>query len=386
MNPINLIHNAKIVLPNKTINNGWIEIEDGRIKAVGEGQITAKNSDALSVNGLTVLPGFIDVHVHGGANAEAMDATPEALETMSRFYAEHGVTSYLATTWTDTRERIYAALCNIKDYMSGPIHGARVFGAHLEGPYLNPEKCGAQNVDNIRRAERDEALSFLDIEVIKLVALAPEYPENHWLIEECVKRGITVSAAHTAATYEDMLHAFELGVRQTTHTFNAMPSLHHRLPGLLGVALTNDAIKTELIADTIHVHPAVMNILYRAKGLENIILISDAIRSAGMSDGQYNIDERTVTVKDGVVRLPDGTLAGSTLTMDRALKNFIEASGTTLDTAWRAASLNPAKAQGIDTERGSIEINKFADFAIVDNDLKVYYTLVEGQLVYQKGT
>src|SRR4051794_30567006 len=309
--------------PTAQIERGWLLTRDHSIAALGWGD-PPENTDAQVIDaaGQTLLPGFIDVHVHGGAGTEAMDATRDALCMMAQFYARHGVTSFLTTTWTDSRSRIQAALEAIAAAQGQQPNGATILGAHVEGPYLNPARCGAQSTTYIRRAEREEGLAFLDTGVVRLMALAPEYAENHWLIRECVRRGITVSAAHTAATYEDMQAAVAMGLTQGTHTGNAMTGLHHREPGTLGAVLTMREIRAELIADNIHIHPAVMHLIYLAKGANGVILITDAIRGAGMPDGEYQIDDRTVTIKDGIVSLPNGTLAGSTLTMDRAVRNF----------------------------------------------------------------
>ncbi len=371
-----------IDIPSHQINNGWLLVDGEKIARFGQ-DTPPPADEVINGHGLHLLPGFIDLHVHGGANHDTMDATPEALHQMARFYAQHGVTSFLATTWTDTTERIAAALQNIKDNIGTYDDGATLIGAHLEGPYLNPEKGGAQNTDYIRRAHHEEALNFLDFDVIKLLALAPEYTENHWLIAECRARGITISAAHTAATYEQIKHAVMLGITQSTHTFNAMQGLHHRQPGMIGAVMTTPAIRCELIADNIHVHPAAMHALYLTKGATGIILISDAIRSGGMPDGDYQIDERVVTVKDGVVVLPDGTLAGSTLTMNTALYNFIQATGGTLGELWRTSSYNAACAIGIDDHTGSIEAGKDADLVLVDARINVYMTIAKGKIVYQ---
>jgi len=330
----------------------------------------------------TLLPGFIDVHVHGGAGSEAMDATPAALNTMSAFYAKHGVTSFLATTWTDSRERIQAALENIAALRGTRMDGAALIGAHVEGPFLNPARCGAQSTTYIRRAGREEALAFLDTGVVKLMALAPEYPENHWLIRECAQRGIAVSAAHTAANYTEMCAAVEMGLRQTTHTYNAMTGLHHREPGTLGAALVLSELRCELIADNIHVHPAAMKLVWLAKGKDGVILITDAIRGAGMPDGDYPIDDRIITIKDGAVRLPDGTLAGSALTFDHALRNFMAATGEPLERVWQTSSLNAARSIGVADRKGSIEIGKDADLILVDEHINVLMTMVEGRIVF----
>ncbi|MCZ2096976.1 MAG: amidohydrolase family protein [Anaerolineae bacterium] len=249
-----LITDAELMTPTARIPRGWLLVRDHAIAALGYGDAPdGIDAERIDGAGKILLPGFVDVHVHGAAGSEAMDATADALRTMAQFYAAHGVTSFLATTWTDSRPHIEAALQAIAAARGRQPGGATLLGAHLEGPYLNPARCGAQSTTYIRRANRDEALAFLDTGTIRLLALAPEYPENHWLIRECVRRGIPVSAAHTAATYEEMRAAVAMGLTQTTHTGNAMTGLHHREPGTLGAALTLPEIKAELIADNIHI-------------------------------------------------------------------------------------------------------------------------------------
>lgn len=378
-----LIQNAQIVTPAGLIPKGWLRVEGQKIVHIAAGD-APETETAIDAQGNYLLPGFIDVHVHGGVGHEAMDATPEAIQHMARFYAQHGVTSFLATTWTDTRKRIQAALETIAALVGTQPDGATLLGAHVEGPYLNPEKCGAQNLSYIRRADREEALAWLDLNVVRLLALAPEYEENHWLIEACVKRGITVSAAHTSARYADMQKAVSLGLTQTTHTYNAMTPLSHREPGVVGAAMTMPELRCELIADNIHVHPAAMNILYQTKGADKIILITDAVRGAGMPEGDYTIDERTITVKDGAVRLPDGTLAGSILTMETALCNLMRATGDSISTLWRTASLNAAQAIGVADRKGSLEVGKDADFVLVNPYVEVLLTVAEGRIVFQR--
>ncbi len=380
-----LFTHAQLITPTRHIASGWLLAREHKIAALGEGDAPdSLDAEVIDAAGRTLLPGFIDVHVHGGAGSEAMDATRDALGTMAQFYAQHGVTAFLATTWTDSRARIQSALETIAAAQGRQPNGATLIGAHVEGPYVNPERCGAQSTTYIRRAERDEALAFLDTGCIRLMALAPEFPENHWLIRECVRRGITVSAAHTAATYEQMQAAVALGVTQATHTGNAMTGLHHREPGTLGAVLTLPQINAELIADNIHVHPAVIDLIYLAKGANGVILITDAIRGAGMPDGEYSIDERTITIRDGVVRLPSGTLAGSTLTMDRALRNFVAATGEPLAAVWQASSLNAARAVGVSARKGSLEVGKDADLVLVDGDINVQMTVAEGEIVYRR--
>ena len=377
------ISNARLVTV-AGVMDGNLHAEAGQIVALGAFRIPEGVRVVDAGNGW-LLPGFIDVHVHGGVGREAMDADPDGLRQLARFYAEHGVTSFLPTTWTAPHEDIMAALETIAVVQQEGTGGAAILGAHVEGPYLNPARCGAQDSRQIRRAGRDEALAILDTGIIRLLALAPEYPENHWLIDECARRGVTVSAAHTAATYADMQQAVALGLSQTTHTYNAMTGLHHREPGTLGAALTMDSISCELIADNVHVHPAAMNLLYRAKGPDRTLLITDAVRGAGLPEGtSYDQDGRPVVVRDGAAYLPGDTLAGSTLTMDRALRNFIAATGAPLEVVWPTTSRTAARQLGLDGRKGSLEDGKDADLVLLDANLDVRFTVVGGQVVYER--
>ncbi len=363
---------------------GWLLCEGRAIKAIGHGDVPAfESADTIDAHGLTLLPGFIDVHVHGAVGHETMDANPDGLRSQARFYAQHGVTSFLATTWTEPRERIMTALENVVEMQGPQPDGATILGAHLEGPFINAERRGAQRAEDVRRATRDEALAFLNLGVIRLTTVAPEFQENEWFIQECVRRGVTVSIGHTAATYEQVRQAVSLGATHATHTYSAMTGLNHRQPGTVGGVLTSPEINCELIADNIHVHPAAMQILLACKGADRVILITDAVRAAGLPDGEYPIDNRTVTVKDGAVRLPDGTLAGSTLTMDAALRNFMQAVGQPLDAIWQTSSLNAARAIHVSDRKGSLEVGKDADLVLVDDQINVHLTVVEGRVVYR---
>jgi len=381
-----LIHHARLFTPQQPGRTGWLLVEGGQIRSLGFGQApdfegvsSLQRVDAL---GDILLPGFIDLHVHGAMGHELMDASPTGLETMARFFASHGVTSFLATTWTSSREPIMKAL-ELVEEMRGPIHdGATLLGVHLEGPYLHPDRCGAQEVTHIRRAKREEALAFLDTGVIRLLALAPEFEENEWLIDECVKRGITVSAAHTTASYEQMQMAVARGVSHVTHTFNAMQPLGHREPGTVGAALTLPQLSCELIADNVHVHPAAQKILVDSKTPAGVILITDSIRPAGLPAGDYMLDDRPVNNRTGAVRLADGTLAGSILTMERALQNICAATNRSLAEMWPASSLNAARAIGISSCKGSLEVGKDADLVLLDDSFKVHLTIAQGEIVF----
>jgi N-acetylglucosamine-6-phosphate deacetylase len=383
-----LIQNARLFTPNHAGLPGWLLVERGLIRAIGFGNTPDFSPDAsiksLDAQGDNLLPGFIDLHVHGAMGHEVMDASPSGLEDMARFYASHGVTSFLATTWTASRPSIMKALQLVKQ-MQGQIRGgATLLGAHLEGPYLNPARCGAQDVNLIRRAEKEEALEFLETGVIRLLALAPEYDENRWLIDECVRRGITVAAAHTTANYEQMQKAAEHGVTHLTHSFNAMQGLGHRELGTIGAAMTLPQISCELIADNIHVHPAAQKILVDVKSPAGVILVTDGIRAAGLPDGEYMLDERSIHIQNGAVRLSNGTLAGSVLTMERALQNVCTATGRSLAELWMMSSLNAARAIGVSSCKGSLEVGKDADLILLDEAFNVNLTVVKGEIAFSK--
>lgn len=368
---------------------GWLLTGGKHIQHMGSGRAPdfhdGEVTRTIDCSGLNVLPGFIDLHVHGACGHEAMDASPDGLQTMARFYAQHGVTSFLPTTWTQSHAAIKQALDVITE-LTGPVkNGATILGAQMEGPYLNASKSGAQAPQFIRRADRSEAADYLDNNQVKLLALAPEFEENLGLIDECVRRGITVSAAHTAATYQQMLVAVEHGLTHATHTFNAMVGLGHRDPGTVGAVMALPKIRAELIADNVHVHPVAMKILVQVKGVDKVILVTDAIRGCGMPDGDYPIDERTIHIYNGIARLPDGTLAGSVLTMDCALRNILQATGLSLREAWRMTSLNAARAIGLSSTKGSLEIGKDADLVLLDRDLNVVMTVAEGEIVFESS-
>ncbi len=307
-----------------------------------------------------------------------------AFKAMAQFYAQHGVTSFLPTTWAATGEAIGQVVDTVISMMGPVTNGATILGTHLEGPYLNPDHSGAQDVKLVRAADRSEAMKFIDSGIVRLITLAPEISENEWLITECVRRGITVSMGHTSANYEQVKRAVQLGVTHATHTYNAMVGLGHREPGTVGAIMTFPEIICELICDNIHVHPAAQKILIDTKSPAGVILVTDCTRGTGMPEGEYPIDNRTITIRDGIARLPDGTIAGSILTMERALKNAMAASGLSLKEAWPMTSLNAARNIGVSSQKGSIEVGKDADLALLSDELEVQMTIANGTVVFEK--
>lgn len=379
-----LISNAIIYTPRAKFE-GWVYCNKGKIQSIGWGNPPQNIDTVIDAGGKALLPGFIDTHVHGAVSHDTMDANVGGLQAMAQFFASKGVTAFTPTTLTSSHEQILSALASIRSAMSQPTGGASIVGSHLEGPYLNIEKCGAQNPDYVRLCSPQEAQQYFDSGVLRIVSLAPEFTENHWLIEQCKRLGITASIAHTNATYEQALNAIDLGMSQSTHTYNAMTGLHHRNPGVVGAVLGDKRITGELIADNIHVHHGAMKSLWQAKGADGITLISDAMRACGMPDGEYKLDDLRAFVKDGRVTLADGTLAGSVLTMDVAVKNFMQATGADLHEILPTFSLNPARAIGLDYKKGSITQGKDADLVLVDNNFNVCMTIVEGNIVYERN-
>jgi N-acetylglucosamine-6-phosphate deacetylase len=366
---------------------GWLATAGPQIAGLGTGPPPAGVGDdvaGVDGRGLTLLPGFIDVHTHGALGFEVMDADVDGLARMAGFLARHGVTSFLPTTWTGARDRTLAALESIAEAMRRPrpAAAARILGAHMEGPYLNPVRAGAQDPAQMAPPEPGELERFLDLGIVRLMTIAPELPANAAVLDELRRRGITASAGHTDATYEQMVTAVERGVRHATHTYNAMRPLRHRDPGTVGACLTIDALRCELIADGHHVAPAAMDVLFRARGLEAVVLVSDAVRPTGLPEGTYPLDDRTVEVRGGAVRLPDGGLAGSVLTLDRALRQLAAATGHDPAELWQTASANAARSIGVADRKGRLDAGMDADLVLLDGEATVQAVVIEGEPAY----
>jgi N-acetylglucosamine-6-phosphate deacetylase len=385
--PINsntLFTNARVVAANGDPAT-WLLVKNDQIADFGAGD-PPPEADAVKVdaNGAWLLPGYIDLHVHGAVGCDTMDAKPESLLAMARFFARRGVTTFLPTTMTASHDAILRALHAVRDLVNQPTGGARIFGVHLEGPYINHAMPGAQNPTHVRLASRPETRELLALDVIRRITLAPEYPENQQLISDAASQGISLSAGHTQATPDDLRTAIKLGLRFTTHTFNAMIGLHHRNPGTVGGALAFDELTCELIPDGIHVHPLVMKILIRAKGLSRVVLITDAMAGAGMPDGQYDLGGLAVTVGENQARLTEGgALAGSVLTLDRGVYNAHQVADIPFPQGWVISSDNAAQSLGL--RAGRIERGYNADLILVDDVGVVQRTLVGGETVFAHG-
>jgi len=387
-----VVTGGRVVVPGAVLSPGTVVVGGGKILAVEEGVYREGDvlpsglrvmGSVIHAEGLTVAPGLIDIHVHGAVGYDTMDATPEAIAGMARFFAQHGVTSFLPTTVTAGRSETLAAIENVARCLGPQVEGAEVLGIHLEGPYVNAEKKGAQSPLHIRPADPEEYRAFLEAGPVRLITLAPEIEANRDLIPFAVEHGAAVAVGHSTASYDEVLEAVSLGLNQATHTFNGMNGLHHRHPGTVGAVLSCDEIYAQVIVDFIHLHPAVVKILVRAKGLERTVLITDAIRAAGMPDGTYELGGLEVTVKDGAARLASGSLAGSTLTLDRAVRNVMEATGLSLAETLTMATITAAHSIGEAERKGSLEPGKDADIILLDEAHKVRMTIVGGTVVYR---
>jgi len=357
-----------------------ISIERGRIVSVApavHGVTVSPDETTLDASGHTVLPGFIDVHVHGGAGHDTMDATPEALAGMATFVLQHGVTAFLPTTITAPHDQIRRAVANVAPIADQAV-GARILGLHIEGPYISLHYPGAQPSDYIRKPNIEEFLDLVQAGPVRMMTFAPEVEGAAALLATALQHGVVAVWGHTDATYEECVAAATQGFTQATHTYNAMSGLHHRRPGVLGATLTIDPVYAQLIADNIHVHPAAMQVLARCKGVERTILITDAMRAAGLADGTYDLGGQQVTVAEGACRLADGTLAGSILTMDRALRNFLAATDLSLAEAWPVTSRTPAQSLGLADQFGSVAAGYCGDLVVLDSALDVIATIVGG--------
>lgn len=384
-----LFTNARLVTPDREIAPGWLATRGPRIAALGHGPSPPDQSGrVIDCRGRRLLPGFIDLHAHGALGVDVMDADPDGLRQVARFYASHGVTGWTPTTWTGSPQATRAAVEAIAAASGAVPGGATILGVHLEGPWLNPRRCGAQDTTHIRPADRAEALGLLDTGAVRQVTLAPEIDANRWLIAEATGRGVAVSIGHSDATYEQARQAVAAGARLVTHTYNAMRPLGHREPGLTGAALTLDELRCELIADNVHVHPAAIDLLVRAKrgprGV-GVNLVTDALRAAGMPDSRtVDLGGREGVMDGGVVRLTDGTIAGSVLTMDRAVANLHAATGLEGPALAEAASLGPATAIGLAETKGSLAAGKDADLVLLDRDWHAVLTVVAGTVVHDR--
>ena len=389
------LYYTTIITPREIVERGSVIISDeGKIAYSGLLEDAPRHDGRLiDLRGLYVVPGFIDIHVHGGKGITfggSQDAAAE-LKAYSEWVVSTGVTGFLTSIATPDIKSLVAMVRAYAEAMEQfsfwnlrDIPGAEPLGIHLEGPYLNPEKKGAFNPQWLRKPDFDEAVAVLEAGQgwIRQITLAPELPGARELASIFRAAGVVVSMGHTNANYADAAAALRGNFTHVTHTFNGQSGFHQREPGVFGAILASDVVTAELIADGIHAHPGAMKILTRCLGADRITLITDAMAGAGLPDGTYELVGQQVTVRSGIATVPDGTLAGSTAAMNQCVRNMASIVGLPLQQAVQMASLNPARTMGFASRLGSIQNGKDASLTVIDQDANIYLTLVKGRVVY----
>ncbi|MBO5734014.1 MAG: N-acetylglucosamine-6-phosphate deacetylase [Clostridia bacterium] len=375
--------NGLVILADK-VERGLAIIFDEKIEKIATiSEINKNDYEIIDADNNYIAPGLVDIHIHGYLGADVSDGDADGIRTMAQGIIKNGVTAWCPTTMTVSKGEIEVAFSAVREVKnSGEYYGARILGVNSEGPFINPSKKGAQAEEYILRPDADFILKHSDI--VKLFTVAPEVDGAI----ECIKKvstesNVLVSMGHTNATYEESTAGVKAGIRHTTHLFNAMTALNHRNPGVVGAALSADNVSCELIADTFHIDKGLFDLVYKIKG-DKLCLITDCIRAGGMPDGDYTLGGQPVH-KEGIKCLmPDGTIAGSVLTLNQAVKNLFENSDLTISQAVNCASLNPAKAIGEEKNIGSIAVGKRADMIIMDEEFNVLTTLLGGEVAYKE--
>jgi N-acetylglucosamine-6-phosphate deacetylase len=373
--PSLLLRNASLVLPDGVLEQGWLLVEDGRITGVAATceqpePVLSPATAVRDVAGLHVVPGFVDMHVHGGGGAAFSAGDPAQALVAARYHLGHGTTTIMASTVTGTLAEIEHHIGEL----SGLVQDGILAGIHLEGPFISKARCGAHDPGLLRAPVRADVTRLLRAGggTVRMVTIAPELEDGMDAVRLLADSGVIAAIGHTDATYAQTRAAIELGAPVGTHVFNAMRPVHHREPGPVTALLEQDQVLCEVVNDGLHVHPSVVSLMFAAAGAHRVALITDAMVAAGMGDGEYRLGALTVQVRDGEARLTDGdSLAGSTLTMDNALRNAVRLAGVSLVDAAVSASLTPARALGIADRVGSLEQGKQADLVVLDEDLRV---------------
>ena len=377
----------------KGFKNSWIVTEKGLEKTslVYDELFTEIGTEHEELEQLpedyVVVPGFIDQHIHGAAGSDAMDGTVEDLSKIANAVAKEGTTAFLATTMTQSPENITNALKAVRDYIeSKPATGAEVLGVHLEGPFISKDFAGAQPYEYIATPDVEVFKKYQDAsgDNIRLVSLAPEEEGSSELIAYLKENNIVASIGHSNSKYADVEKAVKAGATNLTHTYNAMKPVHHREVGTVGSAYLFDQLACECICDGIHVSGPAIKLLHKNKPNDKFILITDAMRAKHLPDGVSELGGQVVIVKNGEARLENGTLAGSVLRMNNAVKNVMNFLNLPLEEVVKYASINPAKNLGVADKLGSIAVGKRADFVVLDKDLNVVKTVRAGKVIFEK--
>jgi N-acetylgalactosamine-6-phosphate deacetylase len=363
-------------------STGWLENTVIRIEGDKISDINV--SDKPCSTDIKVLPALIDTHIHGVMGADTMDATHNSLNTMSCFLAKHGVGAFLATTVTESHEKIEAALIQVKNSIKQGVDGATLLGSYLEGPFFTAIHKGAHPEELLHNPELTLIKKWLKLSegTLKSIALSPEYPESLSIIKWLCAQKVRVMLGHTNADYQTTKLALLAGASGVVHCYNGMSGLNHRQPGVVGAALSMNNCQTEIIVDGYHVHPAAVAIAHHCCG-ENLLLITDAMRATGMPNGDYHLGKLLVHKHDNVVQTEAGGLSGSVLTLDRAVHNLAKFTNICFESAWLHGSYYPAKALEMDHELGSVTPNKRVNLVLLDNENDLIATIVNGNVVYK---
>ncbi len=375
------IINGSIILNDKIINDCALAFEDKILGIIPLDQIE-ENAEVIDANKGYIAPGLVDIHIHGYLGEDTSDGNADGIKKMANGIMKNGVTSWCPTTMTVSTEEINTALNTVRSLKeeSRDWDGAEILGVNLEGPFINPKKKGAQSEAHIKPLDAQFVIDNSDI--ISLATVAPEMEGGCEGIKEIRKNcDVKISIGHTDATFEETLAGIEAGATHITHLFNAQTPLHHRNPGVVGAALLKD-VYTELICDTFHVHKGLFEFIAKTKG-DKLVLITDCTRAGGMPDGEYTLGGQKIFVNGIECLLEDGTIAGSVLKLNNAVKNLFDNTDIPLWDAVAAASLNPAKAIGVDDRKGSLEKGKDADIIITDRDFNIQKTIIGGKVKYE---
>jgi N-acetylglucosamine-6-phosphate deacetylase len=373
---------ARLIAPEETIEKPIVVVEGGFITYIGSrAESEIPFGQHLDFEGCTLVPAYFDIHIHGSAGHDVMEATPEAFTKVGHFLARHGVGAYLPTTVTAPWDATLRSLEGMAKFVGSLEYGARPLGIHMEGPFLSPHKKGAHPANLLLKpsVELFERMWQASEGKIRLMTIAPELPGAEEVIEHATALGVRVSLGHSNADSAASKAGVKAGAVSATHTYNAMRAFDHKEPGLLGEVLANDALFAELICDGHHVAPNAVSMYWKAKGRDRAILITDAMAAAGMPDGNYKLGELDVRVKDGVCIIGENTLAGSTLTLDRAVKNFAEFTRASIGDVARLVSRNPARMTGFEAEAGALAVGRAADITVLSAGNEVVETILRGE-------
>lgn len=380
------IINGKILF-NKQIIEGRVLLFEEKIVGIVEENEMPQDVQIIDAKGYYVSPGLIDLHIHGYDTKDTMDGTQEAIRTIAQGIAKNGVTSFLPTTMTMSKEEIQTALEACRSVKLQGSKGAQVLGVHMEGPYINEACKGAQNGKYIQEPNQ-QAIEFVKDyqDIIKLITIAPEVEGAKTFIETISNTtDITLSMGHTKADFNEAMEGIEAGITHTTHLFNAMTALHHRNPGVVGAALASEQVSCEMICDTIHVNPGVYPLVIKAKAPDKFVLVTDCMCAGGCPDGKYALGGQPVFVKEDSARLEDGTLAGSILKLNEAVRNVINHTEYGIEQVIEFATINPAKTIGVDGFKGTLDEGKDADIILIDEQINVKCAINKGEIIYENN-